>query len=68
MTFQITCNCGCGEAVTATDAGFSATTVEVTACSSLKAQGIASTNWRKSSLAIVSDVVETHRDALVVLV
>jgi hypothetical protein len=48
-TFTIACPCGCGETLTARDAGFTATSVEVDACSKRAGEGIASFNMRKSA-------------------
>jgi len=65
--FSISCPCRCGEVVEAGDAGFSATTVTVEACTKVRAMGIVSTTIRKSeaySLAVPTTVV-SHRDGLV---
>ena len=47
-TFAMTCTC-CGEQVTGTDEGFAATSVSVTACTTQRRNGVASTTWRKSA-------------------
>jgi hypothetical protein len=47
-TFSVSCPCGCGEVVTATDEGFSATSCEVTACAKRRASGVVSDTMRKS--------------------
>lgn len=67
-TFAVSCPCGCGETVDAADAGFSATTVEVAACTARRSAGIASVTLRKSaaySLAVPAAAMR-HRDGLVV--
>lgn len=66
-TFEVRCGCGCGEAVKAHDAGFSATTVEVAACSSRRAAGVVSVTMRKSAAfaAAVPATALVHRDGLV---
>lgn len=48
MIFQILCPCGCKEAVEANDAGFSATTCSVKACSNMAPCGIVSYEIRKT--------------------
>lgn len=63
-TFSISCPC-CGTALVATDAGFSATTVEIAACPSQRANGTVSFTVRKSSLAYVADGTIAHRGGLV---
>lgn len=65
--FSIACPCKCGAVVTASDAGFTATTVSVEACPAIQARGIVSTTIRKSeaySLAVPTTVV-SHRDGQV---
>lgn len=66
-TFQVSCPCGCGEAVEALDAGFAATSVEVKACSKWAANGITSSRLRKSWALqnAVPVAVLSHRDGLV---
>lgn len=68
--FHIYCPCGCLDTVEARDAGFAATTVEVTACAKLRAEGVVSTTIRKSrALALASMAsrpTSLHPDALVV--
>lgn len=66
MDFSIVCPC-CGSVVTASDAGFSATTVTVAACPTQAAAGIASTTMRKSAAyaAATPVTVLAHRDGLV---
>lgn len=49
QTFQVSCPCECGEEVTATDEGFQATSVEVAACSTASARGVASWTLRKTA-------------------
>lgn len=68
-TFAVSCPCGCGEAVEARDAGFSATTVEVVACSKWAANGITTSVVRKSwafSHAVTTESAWQHVDGLVV--
>lgn len=63
--FSVSCPCGCGESVTATDEGFTATTVTVEGCST---SGIRSAVVRKSwaySHAVPVTALR-HRDGLVV--
>lgn len=66
MDFSIVCPC-CGSVVTASDAGFSATTVEVKACPTGQAAGIVSRTMRKSAAyaAAAPVTVLAHRDGLV---
>lgn len=61
MTFTITCTCGCGEAVKATDAGFTACTVTVAACSRRRSEGVASVEIRKSAAYAAARPTETVR-------
>lgn len=68
-TFQVTCPCGCGAAVTAHDSGFAAVTVEVEACPTLAAAGERSRTMRKSwgyANAVPVSAGWQHRDGLVV--
>lgn len=68
-TLLVTCPCGCGTAVKAHDAGFSATTVEVEACPMWAANGIRTSTLRKSwaySHAVPVSAGVQHRDGLVV--
>ena len=46
--FSVTCPCGSGHTVEASDAGFSATTVTVAACQICRTAGIVSREMRKS--------------------
>ena len=66
MDFNIFCPC-CGQQVVARDAGFSATTVTVEACSTQRAAGVVSWECRKSVAyaAIVPQPVLRHRDGFV---
>lgn len=66
-TFTISCPCGCGETLTASDAGFTSTTVSVEACTKVRAMGIVSTTIRKSEAyrLTVPTTVVSHRDGLV---
>lgn len=67
-SFFVSCPCGCGEHVAASDAGFAATTVKVAACSKWAANGIRSSVLRKSwaySNAVPVTGVQ-HVDGLVV--
>ena len=66
-TFEVFCGCGCGEAVKARDAGFSATSVEVLACARQRAAGVVSMTMRKSAAfaAAVPATALAHRDGLV---
>ena len=69
MSFSVSCPCGCGHIVSAFDEGFSATTVEVEACQTLAADGICSSQMRKSwaySHAVPTASPVQHRDGLVV--
>lgn len=50
ITNFVYCPC-CAEPVAMRDAGFSATTVELEACSTLRAEGITSRTFRKSYAA-----------------
>lgn len=66
ITTRILCPCKCGETVTMTDAGFSATTVEVTGCST---SGALSLTFRKSAALDFESVATPslrHQDGLVV--
>lgn len=65
-TFTVLCPC-CGSAVSASDAGFSATTVEIAACPTGQAAGIVSRTMRKSAAyaAAAPVTVLAHRDGLV---
>lgn len=67
VSFPVRCSCLCGETVTAYDEGFSSTTVEVDACSTLRARGIVSVTVRKSAAyaAAVPTSAVRHRDGLV---
>jgi hypothetical protein len=68
MSFTINCTCGCGQAVEASDAGFSATSCEVEACPTLRAAGVVSTTIRKSAAYAAALPVSTgwaHRTGLV---
>lgn len=67
FSFSVLCPC-CGELVLAADAGFSATTVEVEACSARRAVGMVSVTMRKSAAyaAAPPATVVAHRDGLVV--
>lgn len=70
-TFQVTCPCGCGDIVTARDAGFSATTVDIVACNTLIERGFVLVTIRKSRAielaAPNAHAPVRHRDGLVVL-
>lgn len=63
MTFTITCPCGCGEAVEARDAGFTATSVDVVACKRRRAQGVASVEMRKSVAYAAADAYSREEAA-----
>jgi len=69
-TFSVTCPCGSGHVVTASDAGFSATTITVDGCSVCRQSGIVSREMRKSwGLANeVSSSVLVPNDGLVAFV
>ncbi len=66
FSFSVPCPC-CGEIVTAHDAGFTATTAEVEACSVRRAAGVVSDTVRKSAayVAAVPTTTFSHRDGLV---
>jgi hypothetical protein len=66
--FSVTCPCGSGLVVEASDAGFSATTITVAACPTCRESGIVAREMRKSYgiEAYVSIPSMQHRDGLVV--
>jgi hypothetical protein len=65
--FSVTCPCGSGHVVEASDAGFSAVTITVAACGSCREAGIVSREMRKSYgvSAYVSTPAVRHADGLV---
>ncbi len=66
--FSVSCPCGSGHAVEASDAGFSAVTITVAACTECSASGIISREMRKSYgiSAYVHTPAVSHKDGLVV--
>lgn len=62
--FSAPCPC-CGQQVEVRDAGFAATTVEVTACDRQRAAGVVSWTARKSTFAVVRTEVVRHTTGLV---
>jgi len=67
ITFTAICSC-CGEEVEATDAGFTATSVTIAACSRLRAAGIVSSTCRKTdgyAMAKPQPGALRHSDGLV---
>lgn len=67
-TFAVSCPC-CGSAVEASDAGFTATSVEIAACPTRRAAGVVSVTMRKSAAyaaAVPASAGTFHRDGLVV--
>lgn len=68
MVFSIFCPC-CGQVVEARDAGFTATAVEVVACTAQQAVGVVTWTMRKSAAyaAVVPAETLRHTTGLVTL-
>lgn len=68
ITFKVTCPCGGGAAVEARLAGFSSTSVQVTACRQCVARSIVGyevrTSWAYAN-AVPTVTTVAHRDGLV---
>lgn len=66
MDFSIVCSC-CGTVVSASDTGFTATTVSVAACPTQRAAGIVAVTMRKgAAYGAAAPVTELrHSDGLV---
>lgn len=59
ITANYLCDCSCGETVTVTSAGFSATTAYLSACTTRAAAGIASLEIRPSMVGYLEPANET---------